>query len=237
MKKKTFLIIGASSGVGKKVLEILSVNNHSIFTISRKDISSCSADHTHFRLNITKYKSLFKIIEKINNQNKIDVIINCVGVGFYAPMEGDFSKYWKIILETNILGFVNLLSSLKILKTPTQHLIHIGSLAAYRPSKTPGNLIYSCSKTAVLPLISEFRHLLRMEKKATKVTLITPGFIEGTNFDLDYFTSSPDKKIDLYSDFKGLDPVDIANMIMYVISLPEHVEINEIITRPTLQID
>lgn len=234
MSRSNVLVIGATSGVGKSVLQRLLEEDYYIFTLSRRELLTQSENHCHFQCDITDYSSLRGVFDKIS---RLDFIINCVGVGFYSPVEENFSIYWKQIIETNVLGLINLISCCHQFEFPIRHFVHVGSLAAYRASRTVGNAVYSSTKTAALPILAEFRRSLKTQKRKTKLTLISPGFIEGTEFGEHYFSSSPSRSIDIYSEFKGLCPNDVAESIMYSLNSPENVEIREIVLCSTEQPD
>lgn len=237
MDKKNILILGASSGVGESLVKLLSPAEFNIYTASRRDISEPNTV-THYKVDISNYSDIEAVFKKLHSQNiKLNYLINCVGVGFYAPLTEDYSQYWQKILGTNVLGLSNILSLSLQYRIPTDHFVHLGSLAAYRISQTPGNLIYSASKTAALPLLSGYRKEIKASLKDIKVSFISPGFIEGTDFGKNFFVSSPENKTDLYSKFQGLKPMDIAENILYVLKSPPHVEISEMSIRPKDQPD
>ena len=81
----------------------------------------------------------------------LDWVVNAAGVGF-APVEEGFAEQWQHILDTNVLGTLNVLARASTLHPPLRHFVQIGSLAGTCPSQTPGNDVYSAAKVAcVLP--------------------------------------------------------------------------------------
>jgi NADP-dependent 3-hydroxy acid dehydrogenase YdfG len=118
---------------------------------------------------------------------------------------------------TNVLGpALTVRATLPALKESRGHLLLTGSVAGRRA--LPGSL-YACTKWAVTAMGEAAR--LEVDGTGIRVSLIEPGMV-----DTPFFESSP-------SD--ALEPDDIARAVMYAVGQPPHVDVNEILVRPTAQ--
>ena len=241
---RNVMVIGASSGVGYALVELLSQQDITILALSRRGTTysgEAKASIINKAVDITVYSLLEAVVSDAVNTNVLpdglDVIVNCVGVGFYAPLESDFSEYWLKIFNTNTVGLMNIISNILRFSVHSSQFINIGSIAAYRPSKTVGNIAYSASKAACIPIMEEFRRLLRADGNFMRVTNIAPGFVADTDFSKNYFSSSPENTIDLYSAFKPLSPKDVAASVLNIINIDPSWDVSEMVLRPVEQPD
>lgn len=165
-------------------------------------------------------------------------VVNCVGVGFYAPLEGDYTAEWREMLEANVLGLLNVISNLLRSAPACRHFVQVGSLAAYRPSRTPGNLVYGASKAAALPIMAELRRSLRAAGNPMKVTLVSPGFVGGTDFSTGFFRAAPDQARDiLATGFPSLTADQVAAAIDDTLQADTNIDVGEVVLRPVGQPD
>jgi NADP-dependent 3-hydroxy acid dehydrogenase YdfG len=93
--------------------------------------------------------------------------------------------------------------------------------------------MYSATKFAVRSLTEGLRQELRQAGLDIRVSSISPGFVE-TEFAARYHQSE-EKADALYSQFPVLQPDDIANAVIYMLNQPEHVQIHDMLVRPTQQ--
>lgn len=241
---RNVMVIGASSGVGYALVELLSQQDITILALSRRG-TTYSGEAKALIINkvvdITDYSLLETVFSDAANTDVlpdgIDVIVNCVGVGFYAPLDSGFSECWLKIFNTNAVGLMNIISAIFRSSVHSSQFINIGSIAAYRTSKTVGNIAYSASKAACVPIMEEFRHLLRAGGNLMRVTNIAPGFVADTDFSNNYFSTNPESKINLYSAFKPLHPEDFAASVLNVINMDPNWDVTEMILRPVEQPD
>ena len=241
MENKNIIVFGASSGVGAACVKMLDEEHCKIYAISRRG-KVLDANQNDIQLSdkvelvkcdVCNYKEVEAFLSGINA--KIDSVVSCVGVGFYAPIDGNYSDKWKQIIETNVLGNVNILSNIIRFHKECNNVVVLGSIAAKRVSDTPGNEIYRASKVALEVFLSDFRRDLRCKKNYMKVCNIQPGFISNTDFGRNYYRDSLDESIDLFSKFKSLSPEEVATTIINVLAMDSNLDFGEIIIRPTEQ--
>jgi len=232
------IIFGASSGVGSSTLQLLAPKVSKIFALNRRSLQFVNFENIeYFPCDIREYVNIEEVMKNISQNCKVDFIINCVGVGYYAPLINNYSNNWEDILKTNIIGTTNIMSNILKYFSSINYFINIGSLASYRRSKTIGNFMYSSSKAAILQLMEEFRIELKKMNKFAKVVNLSPGFIGDTEFSKNFFNSNLDKTKDLFSDFTPLLPKNVASVIEMVLNLPDEIEINEVIFKSVEQFD
>jgi NADP-dependent 3-hydroxy acid dehydrogenase YdfG len=111
------------------------------------------------------------------------------------------------------------------------HVFHISSMSAHRvPS---GSGVYSATKYAVRSLTEGLRLELREQQSQIRVTAISPGYVE-TEFAAVYHKSE-EAAAQTYSQFKVLEADDIANSVVYALGSPPHMQVHDILIRPTHQ--
>jgi NADP-dependent 3-hydroxy acid dehydrogenase YdfG len=139
--------------------------------------------------------------------------------GFGAPrgfLESTV-EHWHDMVLTNVYGAaLTVRATLPALKESQGHLLLTGSVAGRRA--LPGSL-YSCTKWAVTAMAEAAR--LELDGTGVRVLLIEPGMT-----DTPFFDQAPKD---------ALEPDDIARIVMFAISQPARVDVNEILVRPTAQ--
>ena len=139
--------------------------------------------------------------------------------GFGAPrgfLESTV-EHWRDMVLTNVYGAaLTVRATLPALKESTGHLLLTGSVAGRRA--LPGSL-YSCTKWAVTAMGEAAR--LELDGTGVRVSLIEPGMV-----DTPFFDQQPKD---------ALEPDDIARIVMFAISQPARVDVNEVLVRPTAQ--
>jgi NADP-dependent 3-hydroxy acid dehydrogenase YdfG len=138
--------------------------------------------------------------------------------------EGDIED-WDMMIDTNVKGLLYVSKEvLKIMvKNNRGHIINIGSIAG--KEVYPKGNIYCASKFAVDAISQGMR--IDLNKHNIKVSQINPGLVE-TNFSMVRFKDDKERSKAVYKDVNPLVSEDIANVIDYVISSPENVNISDI---------
>jgi NADP+-dependent farnesol dehydrogenase len=230
---RTGLIIGASSGVGRALADLLS-NRIRIFAASRRPGPAAPNVH-RIVCDVRSYEEVRALFESF--REPIDFVVNSAGVGFYAPIDGDYSAEWTEIVSTNVLGLVHIMSGIIQFQPRCRQFVQVGSFASRRMSRTVGNAVYSATKTAAVPLLDHLRELLRARDNLMRVCLMTPGFIKGTGFAKEFFRAEPDAATDLYANAPALAAEDVARAIVNVLDSDPNLELSEVVVRPRAQRD
>jgi NADP-dependent 3-hydroxy acid dehydrogenase YdfG len=160
----------------------------------------------------------------------VDVLVNNAGLGKAAPLSSSPSDPWREMLEVNVLGLC--IATREAVRDMDRrgvagHVVHVASMAAHRVP--PGSGVYAATKFAVRALTEALRQELRARQSPVRVTEISPGYVE-TEFAQVY---SGDDSV--YRRLKALEPGDVARAVLWAVSPPAHVEVHDVLVRPTAQ--
>ena len=113
------------------------------------------------------------------------------------------------------------------------HVFHIASMASHRVPPGSG-AAYAATKHAVRALTEGLRKELRAEQSSIRVTAISPGFVE-TEFATVFAHGDPGAAERAYGRFPVLTPDDVASAVLYALGAPAHMEVHDVLMRPTAQ--
>jgi NADP-dependent 3-hydroxy acid dehydrogenase YdfG len=149
---------------------------------------------------------------------QLDVVFANAGFGAKRGWLEETPEHWRSMVLTNVLGAAyTARAAIPALKESKGHLLLTSSVAGRRPLK--GSL-YSCTKHAVTAMGEALRQDL--DETGIRVTTIEPGMV-----DTPFFSSKPS--------IEALHAEDIARAVMYAVQQPPHVDVNEMLIRPTAQ--
>lgn len=241
---KTILITGATSGIGAATARILAKDGHSLILTGRRNkrLESlkndiCKAYNTSvvtLCFDVAHKEAVKKATEVLHPQtDKIDVLINNAGLALgLSPIDEGLTEDWEQMLDTNVKGLLYVTKYMLPLlkKSPTPHIINIGSIAG--KETYPNGNVYCASKHAVDSLTKAMR--IDLLKHGIKVSQVCPGATE-TEFSEVRFKGDKEKAKRVYEGFKALTGDDIAGIIRFIIDLPAHVNVNDMLVMPTAQ--
>ncbi|MDR2970552.1 MAG: SDR family NAD(P)-dependent oxidoreductase [Bacteroidales bacterium] len=234
---KTIFITGASGGFGKAIAKTLAKQNVKLILTGRNKVhldevcrfitENSSSSVLPLVFDVQDLNACKKAIKSIPDTfNDIDVLINNAGlaVDLKTINKGNYED-WERMINTNIKGllYMTRLISPFMVKKKSGHIVNIGSISS-REVYVGGN-VYCATKHAVLALSQGMRMDLLPHR--IKVTHVSPGAAE-TNFSVVRFHGDKTRAAKVYEGFTPLLAEDVANVVEYVLSLPEHVCINEI---------
>jgi NADP-dependent 3-hydroxy acid dehydrogenase YdfG len=171
------------------------------------------------RCDVTEWEQQQGMVEAaLASFGRIDAVFANAGFGGPRGFLNDTPEHWREMVLTNVYGAaLTLRATIPVLKESRGHLLLTSSVAGRRA--LPGSL-YSCTKHAVTAMGEAARQDL--SGTGIRVTLIEPGITDTPFFD-NRPTDAP------------LQDDDIARGVIYAISQPPHVDVNEILIRPTAQ--
>jgi NADP-dependent 3-hydroxy acid dehydrogenase YdfG len=171
------------------------------------------------RCDVTEWEQQQGMVEAaLASFGRIDAVFANAGFGGPRGFLNDTPEHWREMVLTNVYGAaLTLRATIPVLKESRGHLLLTSSVAGRRA--LPGSL-YSCTKHAVTAMGEAARQDLN--GTGIRVTLIEPGITDTPFFD-NRPTDAP------------LQDDDIARGVIYAISQPPHVDVNEILIRPTAQ--
>jgi NADP-dependent 3-hydroxy acid dehydrogenase YdfG len=164
---------------------------------------------------------------------KINVLINNAGLsqGLDSIQDGNIGD-WDRMIDTNVKGLLYVSkSAIPLLDIDNgAHIINLGSIAG--KEVYPNGNVYCATKHAVDALTKAMR--IDLLPKGIKVTSIDPGMVE-TEFSEVRFHGDKERAKSVYNGVQPLTGIDIAETILFVITRPAHVNINDLLIMPTAQ--
>lgn len=244
MNSSIALITGATSGIGQATARLLASHGFDVIITGRrkeklqqveKEIRKATgADVLSLVFDIGKRKEAVEILGGLAGKwNNIDVLVNNAGgaIGLDLLQEGDMDD-WDTMIDANVKGLLYVTRTLVpgMIKRGHGHIINLGSIAG-KEVYEKGN-VYCASKFAVDALTRGMR--IDLMKHGIKVSSICPGLVE-TEFSVVRFKGDIEKAKVPYQGLTPLRAEDIADAILYVITRPAHVNINDMLIMPTAQ--
>jgi NADP-dependent 3-hydroxy acid dehydrogenase YdfG len=241
---KNVLITGGSSGIGRATVFRLCEEGYRVITCGRslnrlnklkKELLSEGFKIFPFVVDLKDEESIINLFKEIENQfGVLDVLINAAAIGYKAPISSSSSDLWSEMLSVNILALCicsrEMIKSLNIANSKG-HIVNISSLSGHRIGAESG--IYEATKFSVTVITESLRRELLSTHGRIKVAQISPGLTK-TNFHDNYYDGSKEAE-SIYSQFKPLEASNIADAVMYVLSQPDNVQVNDILLRPVGQ--
>lgn len=235
--KKIALITGASSGFGEAIAKSLAKLNFNLILTARNETklqkviqdiqSQYPTQIVPLIFDVQDFDACEKAINSIPEAFKnIDVLVNNAGLAVeLEKIHTGAIEDWERMINTNVKGllYVSRLITPGMVERKKGHIINIGSISS-REVYVGGN-VYCATKHAVLALSQGMR--MDLLPFGIKVTHISPGAAE-TEFSITRFHGDAEKAKKVYEGYEPLVADDVANVVEYVVSLPEHVCINEI---------
>lgn len=243
-KPRVAMVTGASSGIGRAIALRLAQEGYCLALCARRwerledlqaKLQSWGGEVLIQAVDLRKESDILAFMAAIRQRwGGIDVLINNAGLGHkQSLLEGD-TEAWRDMLEVNVLALC--VCTREAIRNMRQrdgrgHVVHISSMSAHRVPAGSG--VYSATKYAVRSLTEGLRQELREAGLNIRVSSISPGYVE-TEFAAQYHKSQA-KAEALYSQYPMLQPEDIASTVAYILSQPDHVQIHDVLLRPTQQ--
>ncbi|QBN19425.1 SDR family NAD(P)-dependent oxidoreductase [Flavobacterium nackdongense] len=240
--KKTALVTGATSGIGRATARILAQNNYKIILCGRRkdrlnelenELSEFTEIHT-LCFDVRDKKAVFDSINSLPTDfSTIDVLINNAGNAHgLEPIQDGNIDDWDAMIDINVKGLLYVSKAIipKMIEQKSGHIINIGSTAG-KEVYANGN-VYCASKFAVDALNKAMR--IDLNPYGIRVGAIHPGMVE-TEFSEVRFKGDSDRAANTYKGLTPLSAEDIADIIHFVVSRPYHVNIADLIVMPTAQ--
>ncbi|MBI5106198.1 MAG: SDR family oxidoreductase [Solirubrobacterales bacterium] len=221
-----FLITGASSGIGAATARHAAQAGYRVVLAARSadKLQALAAElggddrAIAVQTDVTLWEDNTALVQAaLDRFGRLDVVFANAGFGAKRGWLEETPEHWRDMVLTNVLGAAyTIRAAIPALKEAKGHVLVTGSVAGRRVM--PGSL-YSCTKWAVTAMGEAVRQDLN--DTGVRTTLIEPGAVETPFFD------EP-------ADWR-LEPDDIARAVMYAVSQPPHVDVNEVLIRPTAQ--
>jgi NADP-dependent 3-hydroxy acid dehydrogenase YdfG len=226
MSDSVFLITGASSGIGAATARHAAEAGFRVVLAarSRDRIAELAQElggeerALAMPCDVTEWDQQRALVETtLERYGQLDVAFANAGFGAARGFEAETPEHWRAMVLTNVYGVaLTIRATMPALKESRGHLLLTGSVAGRRA--LPGSL-YSATKWAVTAMGEAARQ--ELNGTGVRVTLIEPGMV-----DTPFFSKRPND---------ALVAEDVARAVMFAVSQPPHVDVNEILVRPTAQ--
>jgi NADP-dependent 3-hydroxy acid dehydrogenase YdfG len=236
------VVTGASSGIGEATVEALVREGAAVSAgARRRDRLEALAErvggtvHVH-EVDLTDQAAARSFVEdSAVEMDGLDILVNNAGVMLLGPVAGADVEHWERMINVNLLGLLYCThATLPIMgEAGGGHIVNVSSVAGRQA--TLGSAVYNMTKFGVVA----FSEALRQEvlHANVRVTCVEPGFVDT---ELQGHNEHPMvvEQIEKMKDQLGdgvLQAADIADAIVYAVSRPPRVAINEVLVRPTKQ--
>jgi len=241
-RDRVALVTGASSGIGEATARRLSADGLRVVLAARREerlerlAEALPGDAMVCPVDLRDVASIEGLFEAVRGRwGGVDVLVNNAGLGRMAPLTSGDAEAWREMLEVNVLALcVCTREAVKDMRArgDVGHVLHVSSMAAHRvPS---GSGVYSATKYAVRSLTEGLRQELRELGSGIRVSAISPGFVE-TEFAAVYHGDA-EAAAETYGRFKVLEAGDVADAVAWALAAPPHMQVHDILIRPTAQI-
>ncbi|HXN79239.1 MAG TPA: SDR family NAD(P)-dependent oxidoreductase [Candidatus Dormibacteraeota bacterium] len=231
------VITGASSGIGAATSVALGRKGFQIVVGARRvdRLKRVAGEEgVALALDVTDKKSIDAFVREVSRRfGRIDVLVNNAGGALgLGPIENAVDDDWIGMWQVNVLGLMWMTRAcLPLLrKAKHGHVVNIGSIAGFETYK--GGAGYTAAKHAVRAITRTLR--LELNGEPIRVTEIDPGLVE-TEFSVVRFHGDRKAAKAVYEGLKPLSAEDIAECVVFAVTRPPHVDIDEIVVRPVAQ--
>ena len=240
LEGRTAIVTGASSGIGAATAHALASSGARLALGARRaerldDVLASLPGEGHLAapLDVTDADSCSAFVESaVGAFDGIDILINNAGLalGRSSIAEGNDEDDLQMF-ETNVLGLVRMTRLvLPHMQEGRGHIVNLGSWAG-REAYPQGGM-YVGSKTAVLALT---RVLRRELVGRIRVSTVDPGMVGDTEFSDVRFAGDRERKDAVYQGVDYLTPTDVADCILFAVTRPEHMVVDEMVIKPLQQ--
>ena len=241
---KIVFITGASSGIGAGCARkfasqgaslILNARNEEKLSALKEELEQqYGARVCLLPFDVRDRKTAAEALASLPDEWKaIDILINNAGlvIGVDKEHEGNLDE-WDIVIDTNIKSLLAMTRLVVpgMVARGRGHIINIGSIAG--DAAYAGGSVYCATKAAVKALSDGL--LIDLVDTPLRVTNIKPGLVE-TNFSVVRFRGDKDKADNVYKGIRPLTGDDIAETVYFAASVPEYMQIAEMLVMPTYQ--
>lgn len=235
------LITGASAGFGKAMCEVFIKAGYKVIGAARrlekleKLQAELGENFFPLQMDMNNLSEIDRALSKLPEAfQQIDLLVNNAGLalGLEPAHQANFDD-WLTMINTNIVGLTYLTRKVlpQMVERQQGHIINLGSIAGTYPY--PGGNVYGATKA----FVEQFSLNLRADLAGTKVrvTNVEPGLCGGTEFSNVRFKGNDSKAASVYANVQPIEPIDIANTVLWIYQQPAHVNINRIEIMPVAQ--
>jgi 3-hydroxy acid dehydrogenase / malonic semialdehyde reductase len=230
LERKTAIVTGASSGIGQAIADALKQNGVRVAGGARR--TDQLETEIALELDVTDPESCERFVEQAVEQlGGLDVLVNNAGLGLGRdPFDKSTEEDEETVLETNVHGVLRMTRLCLPHIRDGGHIVNMGSIAGRQAYENAA--VYVASKYAV----RGFTYALREDLlgRPIHLTTVDPGLVE-TNFSRVRFRGDEEKADAVYANVEPVRPEDVAECVIFVLTRPPHVNIDELVVKALAQ--
>jgi NADP-dependent 3-hydroxy acid dehydrogenase YdfG len=240
------LVTGASSGIGEASALALAGQGARVAVLARRGdrlealgarIEAAGGEALAIEADVTDEASAVRAVEQtVERFGRLDILLNNAGVMLLGPATDARTEDWKRMVDLNIMGLLycthaalpHLLAAAAQDPRRVADLVNVSSIGGR--TTRPGSQVYNATKWGVVGMSESMRQELAAQH--VRVSVIEPGPVRTELAD----ANRPEIRQAILGRQQGvevLDPQDVADAIAYMVTRPRHVNVNEIMVRPT----
>jgi NADP-dependent 3-hydroxy acid dehydrogenase YdfG len=238
------LVTGASSGIGAAVARTLASAGAAVVLGARRDarlrglaeeIRGAGGEAEPVAIDVTSPDDMERFAALARSRfGRIDVLVNNAGIMPLSPVAELRVADWGRMVDVNLKGVLHGIAAVLpiMLEQKRGHIVNVGSVAGRRPF--PGGTVYSATKFAVRALTAGIQ-LELSASSGIRITDVQPGVVAT---ELLEHIPDPARREGFeaaWADKRMLTGEDVARAVLFAVSAPDHVNVNEILIRPTDQ--
>jgi NADP-dependent 3-hydroxy acid dehydrogenase YdfG len=243
------LVTGASSGIGEATARALAAEGAKVALVARRlerlerlaaEIGGGGHTALAIRADITDPEQAIEAVGRTADElGGVDVLVNNAGVMLLGPIEAAPTEEWDRMIDLNVKGLINtthaalphLLDAARESERGCADVVNISSTAG-RVARA-GSGVYNLTKHGIGAFSESFRQ--EFASRHVRSTLIEPGAVD-TEL-VDHVREDVREALaSRFGEMRRLEATDIAEAIVYAVTRPRHVCLNEILIRPTEQV-
>ncbi|MEP6910184.1 MAG: SDR family NAD(P)-dependent oxidoreductase [Actinomycetota bacterium] len=230
---KTAVVTGASSGIGAAIAHVLAEAGARVAIGARRVDQLPDRDGLYaFDLDVTDRESSERFVERaLADLGGFDIVVNNAGLGLGRdPFWESNDEDEATVIETNVLGLMRMTRLCIPHIRDCGHIVNIGSIAGRQAYENAA--VYVASKFAV----RGFTYALREDLlgRPIRLTTVDPGLVE-SGFSTVRFRGDTEKAEQVYENVDALSPDDIAECVLFAVTRPPHVNVDEIVVKALAQ--
>jgi 3-hydroxy acid dehydrogenase/malonic semialdehyde reductase len=229
LEGKTAVVTGASSGIGAATAQALArAGAHVVGGARRPEL--VEEPVVAHELDVTDPESCERFVAAAAAEG-LDILVNAAGLALGRdPFDESTEADERTVLETNVNGLIRMTRLCLPHLRDGGHIVNLGSIAG-RQAYANGSL-YVTSKFAV----RGFTYALREDLlgRPIRITTVDPGLVE-TNFSLVRFRGDEEQARSVYEGVEAMTPEDIADCVLFAVTRPPHVNVDEIVVKALAQ--
>jgi 3-hydroxy acid dehydrogenase / malonic semialdehyde reductase len=234
LEGKTAIVTGASSGIGRATANALAADGVRVAAGARRvdRLDDLGEGTIGLPLDVTDPESCSAFVTRaVAELGGLDILVNAAGLALGRdPFDNSTEEDERVVLETNVNGLIRITRLALPHFADGGHIVLIGSVAGRQAY--PNGALYVTSKFAV----RGFAYALREDLlgRPIRITTVDPGLVE-TDFSRVRFRGDEEQASAVYEGVEAMQPEDIAECILFTLTRPQHVNVDELVVKALAQ--